>query len=199
MLLMMISFPLAAQEEWEDDPGEEVPIEDDWTGFISSLYSFGDQTFNISLGIAVPSFFVSGGSYLPRHMTIGGTGSLSYDYYLGPNLFAGVELQGMFAGTTGKYMIYIIPINIRVGYQFVIRRFEIPLSLGLGIALQKYQEYDNLSLFIKPRAGVFFRLNPDWSFGINTAWWWIPQTSKDPPLTVHGHFFEATLAARYHF
>jgi hypothetical protein len=199
LILLMILSPLAAQEEWEDDPGEEVPIEDDWTGFIPSLYSFGDQTFNISLGIAVPAFFVSDGTYLARNMTIGGTGSLSYDFYFGAHLFAGLEIQGMFAGTTGKHMLFMVPINIRAGYQFIIKRFEIPLSLGLGLAPQKFGDFDHLSFFMKPRAAVFFRLNPDWSLGINTAWWWVPQTSKDPPVTVHGHFFEATVAARYHF
>jgi hypothetical protein len=201
ILLMILGLsPLAAQEEWEDEPGEgEVPIEEDWTGFVPSLYSLGDQTFNISLGIAVPSFFVSDGNYLARNMTLGGTGALSYDFYLGAHLFAGFEVQGMFAGTTGKHMIYMIPINLRIGYQFVIKRFEVPLSLGLGLVPQKFLGFDNLSFFMKPRAAVFFRFNPDWSFGLNTAWWWVPQSSKDPPNTVHGHFFEATLAARYHF
>jgi hypothetical protein len=204
-ILLALSFsPLAAQEEWEDPdgeaPGEGAPVEDDWSGYMPTLYSFGDQTFNISLGIAVPAFFVDlDGNYLPRKMTIGGAGSLAYDFYFGPNLFAGAELQGMFAGTTGKHMLYIVPINVRAGYQFVIKRFEIPLSLGLGIAPQKFLEGSHLSFFLKPRAAVFFRFNPDWSFGINTAWWWIPQITKNPAESSHGHFFEASISARYHF
>jgi hypothetical protein len=202
LLIIAGLCPLAAQDAWNDEPadGEEVPAEDDWSGFMPSLYSMGDQTFSIALGIVVPAVFTNGnGDILARNMTIGGAGSLSYDYFLSSHISVGGELQGMFAPTLGNHMLYVIPISLRAGYQFVLGRFEIPLSLGLGIAPQKFLEFDHLSFFLKPRAAVFFRFNPDWSFGINTAWWWIPQVNAKPEESVNGHFFEATIAARYHF
>ncbi|MDR3248657.1 MAG: hypothetical protein LBT39_07710 [Treponema sp.] len=206
MLLIIAGLcPLASQDAWNDEPtdGEEAPIEDDWAGFLPSLYSPGDQVFSIALGIIVPSVFAkTNGDVLARNTTIGGAGSLSYDYFLGSHFFVGGELQGMFAATLGDHTLYIIPISLRAGYQFVLGRFEFPLSMGIGIApqmLQAQEPFNYLGLFVKPRASVFFRFNPDWSFGVNTAWWWVPQITAKPEESVHGHFFEATIAARYHF
>jgi hypothetical protein len=192
--------PLGAQE---DPGGEETPAEEDWTGFMPSLYARGDQIFGISAGIAVPAAFVRpGGRTIPHNMTVGGTGALSYDYFFGSHFFVGGELQGMFAPTLGRNMLIIIPINLRAGWQFVYKRFEFPLSLGLGMAPQQLRtsvSRSHLSFFMKPRASAFYRINPDWSVGINAAWWWIPQITEDSAKSVHGHFFEATLAVRYHF
>jgi hypothetical protein len=197
--------PLTAQsgeDEWTGEPGEEVPA-DDWAGFMPDLYSRGDQAFGFSVGVAVPTVFAaSSGDILPRNIIIGGTGSLSYDYFLGSNFFVGGELQGMFGPTLGDHMLYIIPVNVRAGYQLVVKRFEFPLSLGFGFAAQQFRtskSYGYTGFFLKPKASAFFRFNPDWSFGINTAWWWIPQITKNSSESVHGHFFEATLAVRYHF
>jgi hypothetical protein len=196
---------LAAQDgedDWTEGPGEEAPA-DDWAGFMPDLYSRGDQAFGISFGVALPTIFAAkDGGVLPRNIIIGGTGSLSYDYFFGPNLFVGGELQGMFASTLGDHMLFIIPVNIRAGYQLVLGRFEFPLSLGFGFAAQQFRtskSYGYTGFFVKPKISAFFRFNPDWSFGINTAWWWIPQITKNPSESVHGHFFEATLAVRYHF
>jgi hypothetical protein len=189
--------------EGEGGEEEEIPAEEDWSGFMPSLYSRGDQTFNLSLGVVVPTVFAkTNGDIIPHNMIIGGAGSLSYDYFFGSHVFVGGELMGMFSYTLGNHMLFVIPINLRAGYQFVVQRFEFPLSLGLGIAPQQFKtskSYDYLGLFVKPRASVFFRFNPDWSFGINTAWWWIPQITGNSDESVHGHFFEATIAARYHF
>lgn len=188
----------------QDNPDEgEVPAEDDWSGFMPSLYSQGDQTFGLSVGIVAPTVFARpGGGTIPHNMTVGGAGSLSYDYFFGPHFFVGGELIGMFAPTLGRHMLIIVPFSLRAGYQFVYKRFEFPLSLGLGIAPQQLRtskSYSYLSFFAKPRASVFFRINPDWSVGINAAWWWVPQTTENSAESVHGHFFEATLAVRYHF
>ncbi|MDR0401096.1 MAG: hypothetical protein LBH51_09160 [Treponema sp.] len=206
MLILAAALgPLGAQdreEDWTDEPGEDVPA-DDWSGFIQDLYSRGDQAFGMSFGVAVPTVFAAeDGGILPRNIVIGGTGSLSYDYFLGSNLFVGGEVQGMFAPTLGQHMLFIIPIHLRAGYQFVINRFEFPLSLGFGIAAQQFRtskSYSYTGIFVKPKVSAFFRFNPDWSFGLNTAWWWIPQTMKNSSDSVQGHFFEATLAVRYHF
>jgi hypothetical protein len=206
ILLLLIGLcPLAAQsgeDDWDDGSGDEIPA-DDWVGFMPNLYSRGDQAFGISFGVVLPTFFVaSGGEVLPRNIVIGGTGSLSYDYFFGAHLFAGGELQGMFAPTKGDHMLFMIPVTVRVGWQFIIKRFEFPLSLGIGFAAQQFKtskSYGYTGFFAKPRASAFFRFNPDWSFGITTAWWWVPQIIKNSDDSVHGHFFEATLAVRYHF
>jgi hypothetical protein len=180
----------------EDDPG-------DWVGFVSSLYSAGDKTFNISLGVVIPLVFTdSQGDALfsgPTNILVGGTGSLGYNYFLGSHVFVGGEVQGMFAKTLSEHMFYMVPLTARVGYQFVVRRFEFPFSLGLGIAPTRYQEDAYVGFFMKPAASAFFRFNPDWSFGLNTAWWWSPQWTGESARDAYGNFMEITLSARYHF
>ncbi|GHU96027.1 hypothetical protein FACS189479_09690 [Spirochaetia bacterium] len=200
--------PVYAQEseipDEEPDYEEDVPIESDWTGYMPSLYSRGDQLFIISVGVTIPTVFTNtSGDILfsgVGKLLVGGAGSLSYNYFLGSHVFVGGEIQGMFAGTLGKHMLYIIPITARAGYQFVYKRFEFPIALGLGIAPQLFNtDYNYAGFVIKPTLSAYFRFNPDWSFGINTAWWWLPQITEDPAKSVHGNFFEASLSARYHF
>jgi hypothetical protein len=196
-------FPLVAQEEDnEDEGGEDIPIESDWSILTPDLYARGDQTFTITLGVLFPTVFSGDGELvgdLHDKIKIGGTGSLSYNYFLSPHLFVGGEVGGMFAGTLGKNMVFVIPMGVRVGYQFVLGRFEIPLALMVGGAPQKYLDEGYFGFFMKPSASVFFRFNTDWSFGLNNAWWWVPQWTSKSVENVHANFYELTLSARYHF
>jgi hypothetical protein len=207
-LLICPVFVTAQEEDYPEDdyPEDGYPVEEepgDWVGFVSSLYSLGDKTFNISLGVVVPTVFTdSGGDVLfsgPTNILVGGTGSIGYNYFLGSHVFVGGEIQGMFAKTLSEHMFYMVPLTVRVGYQFVVKRFEFPFALGLGIAPTRYQEDAYMGFFMKPMASVFFRFNPDWSFGLNAAWWWSPQWTENSSKDVYGNFTEITLSARYHF
>jgi hypothetical protein len=202
VFLTVLGFPLAAQEE--ENPGSQPgggspPIESDWDGYVPELYARGDKAFIITLGLLIPTVFagdaMEGNS---RNIKLGGTGSLAFNYFLTSHLFLGGELGGMFAPTRGKNMLYIVPFGARFGYQFVVSRFEFPLTLMIGAAPQKYLDKGYFGLIIKPGASVFFRFNPDWSFGLNTNWWMLPQWPKSGK-NVFGNFLEVTLSARYHF
>jgi hypothetical protein len=202
MLLGVLLFPLAAQDSEEDedngDDGEvELPIDSDWPENPPELYSRGDKIFGISLGPLFPLFFTGDSGILPNNVGIGGTLSLSYTYFLNSHLFLGGELGGMFASTKGKNNLFIVPMGFRLGYQFILRRFEFPLSVMIGVAPQKYMTDEGyFGFFVKPSASAFWRFNPDWSFGLNAAWWWVPQWADN---TAYGNFGELTLSARYHF
>jgi hypothetical protein len=200
MLLGVLLFPLAAQDSEEDtdsDDGEvEIPIESDWPENPLEPYSPGDKIFGISLGPLFPLFFTGDSGVLPNNVGIGGTLSLSYTYFLNSHLFVGGELGGMFASTKGKNNLFIVPMGLRAGYQFTLKRFEFPFSVMIGFAPQKYLEEGYFGFFAKPSASAFWRFNPDWSFGLNAAWWWVPQWAEN---TAHGNFMELTLSARYHF
>jgi len=110
----------------------------------------------------------------------------------------GAELGGMFASTRAGNMLYIVPFGARFGYQFVIKRFEFPLSVMIGAAPQKYLSNGYIGLVVKPGASVFWRFNPDWSFGLNGVWWFVPEWPKNG-YNVNGNFMELTMSARYHF
>ncbi|MCL2070573.1 MAG: hypothetical protein FWH19_06280 [Treponema sp.] len=194
-LLLIPGLNLSAQEE--DEEPDQLPIESEWYDFYAAPYTRGDRTFNISLGLVMPTVF--GGIDDNRHgLSMGGTGSLAFNYFLGPNIFLGGEFGGMFAGTRRGNMLYIVPFGLKAGYQFINGRFEFPVSFLVGAAPQRYIEHGYFGLFIKPGASVFWRYNPDWSFGLNTNWWLVPQWPANGN-NAFGNFLELSLSARFHF
>jgi hypothetical protein len=186
-------------DDGEGDENADLPALPVWDGIPFSGYTRGDKTFNISLGILPSLFFTSSGKTLDNHIKLGGAGSLSYNYFLNSRMFIGGVLQGSFSQTLGKNFLYMIPIGATFGYQFVLRRFEFPLSVTVGGVTVQYLTFNGYWLFIKPQASGFFRFNSDWSFGLNIAWWFAPQWTKVPEKNASGHFLEVTLSARYHF
>ena len=201
LLLILFLLPqfLPAQELPSDDQPDTPSVDSDWDNYSPNLYTKGDKTFTITLGMIFPTYF-SGSIQDNNHglKTVGGTGSLSLCFFLNSHFFLGGELSGMFLGTKGGNMLYIIPMGLRVGYQFLFRRFEFPISLMIGGAPQKYLEEGYFGFILKPGASVFWRFSPSWSFGLNTVWWFAPQWPKEGK-NVYGNFMELTLSARYHF
>ena len=200
-LLLVVFFAgqgIFAQEEGPDDesPGS-IPIDSDWNEYQQTMYSRGDKTFTITLGVIIPTVF-SGIDEMGSGLKVGGTGTLAFNYFLSPNFFLGGELSGMFSGTRGKNMLYIIPFGARAGYQFVFRRFEFPISLMIGAAPQKYLTEGYFGLILKPCAAGFWRFNSDWTFGLNANWWFLPQWPKNGQNSI-GNFMEVSLSARYNF
>jgi hypothetical protein len=195
--------PLSAQEEGEPGTGEdeEIPIESEWDVYMPDTYTRGDQTFIISLGLDFPTVFFNRGRLINHNFTppLGGTGSLAYNYFFGPHFFVGGEIGGMFNYTLSESTVFIIPIGIRAGYQFVVKRFEFPLTAAIGIAPQRYLSEGYFGMFLKGGASVFFRFNPDWSFGLNSNWFWLPQWTSEPSKNVDGNMVDLTLSVRYHF
>ncbi|GAB1481592.1 hypothetical protein MASR2M78_04070 [Treponema sp.] len=199
---MCLSLPVFAQTA--EDGGEKkeegtLPIESNWSGLSPSLYSRGDQTFVIALGTTIPLTFYGDSGSIDSQLSVGGLGSLNYNYYLSPNFALGGEVNGMFSGTVGGNVLFMVPFGVKATWHFIKSPFEFPLSLTLGGASQSYLDGNYFGLFIKPAAAAYWRFNPDWSFGINTAWWWLPQWTNNQATTVYGNFLELTLAARYHF
>jgi len=198
LFLILLGPGLFAQEEPpEDDRPEAPPIESEWIDYQTTVYTRGDKTFAITLGVIIPTFF-SGVDDQGSGLSAGGIGSLAFNYFLTPGLFIGGELSGMFSGTRGRNMLYIIPFGFRVGYQFIMRRFEFPLSLLIGAAPQRYIEEGYFGLILKPGASAFWRFNPDWTFGLNANWWFLPQWPKNGQNSI-GNFLEISLSAKYHF
>lgn len=206
LLCLFFSVSVFAQED-----GEDAPLETDWSGYLPSLYSRGDQIFNMHLGLGFPLFYAdSEKGVLSTKMNLGGMAALSYSYFLNSHWFLGGELSGAFFSTEGKNNYFIVPMGFKAGYQFIFRRLEFPVSLLVGFAPQQRLGGSYFGLFAKPTVSAFFRFNPDWSFGINTSFWWVPQWTgvRDEPdvaaphsgkISIHGFFLEASIGVRYHF
>ena len=199
IFLIFFTIPLCAQEE-DDSDDTDIPLDNDWYGELPPLYSQGDKTFNISLGVIFPTLFIQNGKVMDSKMSaVGGTGNLGFNFFLNAHFFVGGELGGQFNSTIGKNTLFIIPIGIRGGYQFLIWKMEIPISLVIGIAPQKYIAQDYAGLFIKGGVSAYYRFSPDWSFGLDFSWAWFPQWTKEPEKNADGHFINLVLSARYHF
>jgi len=202
-------FLHAQEEDDDDDPpyNDGVPVEDDWDGYISDLYSSGDKSFTIPFGLIFPFGFLNNGKSIDHNFSppVGGSiGPLSYNYFFTPNLFVGGEIAFLFNGTLANNTVFLVPIALRGGWQFVLRRFEFPLYAAIGIAPQRYLNFNYIGFFMKAGAGAFYRFNPDWSFGVNADWNWYPQRPMEngKPATsknVDGFFIGLIIAARYHF
>ena len=193
-------------EEDEDSPDGGISIETDWDGYMSELYSRGDQTFTISLGVIFPMVFYNNTTIVNHNFTppVGGAGSLAYTHFLSAHYFLGIEIGVNFNYTLGQNTIFIIPIGIRTGWQFLFHRFEFPISLAVGVVPQRYLNYNYTGMFIKGGASGFFRFSPEWSFGLNVDWCWYPQWPREngnpvPSKNMYANILAVTLAARYHF
>jgi hypothetical protein len=181
------------------DENADLPITSEWGGMPLTGYTRGDKLFNINVGIIIPLFFLSAsGDLMLNKLYAGGILSLAYHYFLNSNLFFGAILQWGFAQTLGENFLYLVPIGVTLGYQFVVNRFEFPVSITLGGMSEQYLTYNGYWPFLKPQAACFFRFNSNWSFGINTAWFLVPQWSNTPEKDATGNFMEITLSARYH-
>ena len=196
--LMLFFFVLGLNLSAQEDDGETLPdIGPEWIGITTEPYSPGDTNFVITLGVLFPIYF-SGIDNNNHGLSIGGTGSLAFNYFVTSNFFLGGELSGMFSSSRRGNMLYMVPFGVKAGYQFMLGRFEIPVSLFAGAAPQSYIEKNYFGLILKPGASVFWRFTTDWSFGLNAAWWFVPQWPKNG-YNVIGNFIELTLSARYNF
>jgi hypothetical protein len=195
------------EETEEEEPSSgDIFIETDWDGYVTELYSRGDQTFTISLGVIFPTVFHD---HKPKKIThnwfpVGGAGTLAYTYFLNSHYFLGIEIGVNFNSTLGKNTIFIIPIGVRTGWQFLLHRFEFPISLTIGVAPERYLDFNYTGMFIKLGASGFFRFSPEWSFGLNADWNWYPQWPRQnespvPVKDIYANIVGITLAARYHF
>ena len=199
------------EQQEEDEPDYYAPLETDWEGYMQELYSKGDQTFTISLGVTFPTVFLDyKGDIIKKHNlnpAVGGTiGPLTYTYFLSSHFFVGGEIAFLFNHTLGDNTLFLIPIGLQAGWQFIAHRFEFPVAMTVGVVPQRYLDEGYVGFFLKGGGAAFFRFNPDWSFGLNVNWSWYPQwprengerTEKAKKTDVDGNMLGLTLSARYH-
>jgi len=194
ILFLGLSVFLYAQD---DSPSVEI----DWDDYASDLYVRGDQVFIISLGTVFPTIFINNGKLLDHNFSppVGGAGSLAYSYFLNSMFFIGGELGGMFLPTLGANTVFIIPLGFTGGMQFIVQRFEFPISFAIGMNWHTYLDKGYYGLYAKLGGAAYFRATTEWSFGLSSYWGWFPQWTNEPSKNVDGNFIFLTLSARYHF
>jgi hypothetical protein len=195
ILFFGFSAMLFAQEDSDPD------IEPGWDDYSIDLYTQGDQTIAFSLGVGFPIAFINNGEVIDHKITppIGGTGALSYIYYLNSSLFTGVEISLLFLPTIGKNTVFMTSLGAKLGAQFILGRFEFPISMTLGATIQTYLDFGYFGYYMKGGICAYFRATHVWSFGVGSNFCWYPQWTNEPSKNVDGLFVDLSIVARYHF
>ncbi len=202
MLVMGLSPCMAQTNNAEDNP-EEIPDEEIFYDY--QLNQAGDQFIRISLAVAFPlnfdsfwQLFVSG----QHQLSIGGTGTLGYHYFVTSKLAFGIDAGFGSAVTIGSNIFNYVPLVGTVTYQPYFGKFEIPITLGVGFAWETYSNYNYFpGLIVKPEVGLHYRLSPSWSLGGDISYTFMPQFGYhfDSTENYYGQFLNVAIAARYYF
>ncbi len=195
-LILTVLFFLCIAFIYADEENDEALV----------TYGMGDQTFTINAGLFIPLFFQDmNWNVFPAkdHLSLGGTGSLEWNAFIKNNLKLGVEFGGMFAFSPNN-TLFMIPVTGKITYIF--RKyypFEFPVSFGAGVNFSKLSESFYFGAILKPEVSGLWNYNSEWAFGLNIAYWWVPEIyfGESPPAeqSRFGNFLVTSLSALYHF
>lgn len=194
---LMASFTFANDDSNIDDE-EEVPSPKTTTFRYNEP---GDQFMKIDLIVTCPLNF--GGSfplYRGGKLSTGGAGSLGYNRFITSWFALGVNVRFGYHPTIGENVFTYIPFILSATFQPTYGRFEFPITIGVGAAMENYLNRTYFPGFIlNPHAGVFYRVSPSWSFGVEGDFMYMPQWYSDSKYNDYGNFGSVAVSARYHF
>jgi hypothetical protein len=201
-LFLILFFGISVMLFAQDDAPETEP---DWEDiYTSDLYTRGDQTLAVGLGVGFPIAFIN--TYDRQIITdpkieppLGGTGFINYTYYFNSRFFLGGELGLLFLPTIGGNTVFITFFGPRLGTQFILGKFEFPLSIAIGGTIQTYLDMGYFGYYNKIGAGAYFRITHQWSFGITSNFCWFPQWTDEPKKNIDALFVDLAIVGRYHF
>jgi hypothetical protein len=178
----------------QEAPGGELPpsIESE-SDFVYRANQRGDQYIKINLMVDLP--------IKPdiEHLMVGGTGTIGYMRFLDSFFALGADLSFGYNVTIGSNVFTFVPIMFKAKYQPVYKKFEFPLSLGVGAAFENYLNRTYFGLVVKPEVAAYYRIVPEWSFGIHYGIYFMPQWYSDPQYNYTGIIQDLGLSGRYHF
>lgn len=152
----------------------------------------GDQYISIQV---MPTFPLTFG----KQLYVGGALTLGYHQFLSETFAVGLDASFGYHPTIGSNIFTVIPVTVGVTWQPYIWRFEFPISVNIGMAIENYVQYNYFpGLVAKGSAGCYYRMNESWSFGVECQIMWLPQWYKDIP-SEHYLGISAIACARYHF
>ncbi len=187
-LFVIFSVPLFAQEANEENP--VIVTEDNEPTYM--MNQAGEKYLGIKLDLNIP--------YRPfGNLKLGGSGSLGYHQFIFDNVSLGGNVSFAYATTIGGNVFYFVPFMLSAGYQFSLGRFEVPVNLEIGGAIQNYNERTYFGLAVRPEVGLFYRYHTDWSIGVQTGLYILPQWYSNPEYNYTGIIHDVGLSIRYHF
>ncbi len=159
----------------------------------TNLNETGDQYVRLGLMVTKPLNF-------DDQLYTGGAGTLGYHQFITPYIALGGDVSFGYNPTLGGNIFTYIPILFSTTVQPVYKQFEFPVTLSLGVCTETYLNKSYFPAFVvKPAAGVFYRMSPSWSFGVEAECLFIPEYHSDSDDNDYGLFGSVVLSARYHF
>lgn len=153
----------------------------------------GDQFIALKLMPLIPLNF-------DKQLSVGGALSLGYHRFLTQFIAVGADVMFAYNTTIGSNLFTVIPLTVGITFQPYIWRFEFPITLNVGAALENYLQYNYFpGLILKGEAGCFYRMNENWSFGLECQLMYLPQWYSDSSKNDYYLGITATVGARYHF
>ena len=153
----------------------------------------GDQFIALKLMPLIPLNF-------DKQLSVGGALSLGYHRFLTQFIAVGADVMFAYNTTIGSNLFTVIPLTVGITFQPYIWRFEFPITLNVGAALENYLQYNYFpGLILKGEAGCFYRMNKNWSFGLECQLMYLPQWYSDSSKNDYYLGITATVGARYHF
>lgn len=156
--------------------------------YSATYYDNGSQRFTITAGPILPftqTNFSSGetntiwnGGVPGVNPPVGGFGSLTYQMFLNPYVAIGGEIGYAFNFLRGDALFTHVPMQFKLTYIPLQGRFEIPLSLGVGIDYMSVSDASaHLALFTSFETGIDWYFTDNWGVGLKTGIWVIPELS----------------------
>lgn len=153
-------------------------------------YKTGSMMFTFKGGTTMPAFihFFDGSSsphqdyYLfgdgeqRTKINWGGYFSLTFEGFTTSKLSLGGELGYDFNYNINETLLSIVPIFFKTTWYPIQGFFDMPISLGLGMAYIRYGENQSIiTLYSNIDVGFVFYFWEQWGIGIHTGLWLIPE------------------------
>jgi len=195
LLAIVVLLCPAALFAQEQAPEKEQPA-------AVGVYSLGQQSFALSLGLSIPLFFMDfdGAILDDTNLSLGGMGTLQWGIHLDNHWMVGAELAGTFNKSLQENIMYMLAFTAKTTYIIHAFPLEFPVFLGIGMDVVKYGAQSHLDFILKPGFSSLWKYNVNWAFGVNVVYWWVPQPwTEEPTKGAMGNFLEVSLTARYSF
>jgi hypothetical protein len=201
VLFVIVPISVFAQEK-----GATPPADDTLPGtgqFNDNPYEVGENILAFNLGCFFPIAFYNpqAGTFESTQLYIPGAAfSISYLNTITTGFAIGGEIAGSVSGSIAGRTLFMAPFTFKAAWIFVMMPFEIMPTVSAGAIIETLQDQISVDPVVKVGASYFWRSSIDWSFGLNTNLWVVPQLFYPNPASDRiGFFAEATLTATYHF
>lgn len=167
-------------------------------------YEAGQGGVGVGAGVVFPLFFqkFSGQINTDTNLTLGGSVWFEWDVFLWEGLSAGMEIAGMFMLTPNDRTLFMAPITTHIKYTFQTFPIEFPISFAFGANMTSIENIFKADFIIKPKLGVSYRINQNWTVGLFTAYWFIVQSysyTLGEEYSRLGNFIDTTAGFTYVF